>query len=217
MGLKNKDWGEQVKKIKVFYFMIWVLLILLGELAQAQNSEIAKAHSAYVTILDRFKIQYYGTLIRRSKDEYVIKLQGPSNERNEVHVSVSQRPFVELEGTYGGRLYLDIPESERLMKNRVYVDTTMSDSLKFVREYWVVYAGMGAWECMINCYTQNAGEYYTFSLASDVSSRKPGEEVDGRKLTTEEISEELLGTMRDTSNVTVEQFNRIVGSFEIGR
>ena len=211
-----------MKKIVTFGLIGGTLFLFFqkGVVAQNKGAEGTKC-SSYINNSLGFKVGYEGTLIQRSKNEYVIKLPASVNSlaisRNEVHIFVDQRPFVDLPGTYGGKLYLDGPESSRLMKNRIYVDTTGSDSVKFIREYWVVYAGMGAWECVTNCCTQNADRYYLLSLVNDIIAGKPGEIIDGKKLTSEELKAKLLGEMQDTLNVMVQEFNRIVRSFEIDK
>jgi hypothetical protein len=132
-------------------------------------------------------------------------------------VATSNELFVDLPGSYGGRLYLGSTEQQGLLKDRIYVDTTESDSVKFTREYWTVYAGMGGWDCVINCYARRAEKYYIISLVNDVMAGKPGEYVNGRKLTAKEVKATLLRTMQDTTNTMVQKFNALVTSFKIDR
>ncbi len=134
-----------------------------------------------------------------------------------VTVSVSNRLFVDLPGSYGGRLYLDRYGARRLRRDIAYTDTTESGSVKFVRQYWTVYAGMGMWECVINCYSDESGRYYILSLSSDVTAGKPGEHVGGIRLTSRRLKSRLLSSLRDTSNVALQQFNKLVTSFQIER
>ncbi len=132
-------------------------------------------------------------------------------------IFVSNEPFVDLPGSYGGRLYINSPAAGRILKDRVFVDTTETDSLKFTREYWTVYAGMGAWETVINCYCTQSGRYYILSLVHDVSAGKPGEYVGGKQITSQEVKARLLKSLRDTTDSAVQQFNQLVTSFRIDR
>lgn len=132
-------------------------------------------------------------------------------------VSVSPRLFVDLPGTYGGRLYLDSPSARRLLKDRVHVDTVKSDSMEFTREYWTVYAGMGAWECVINCYTQEAGRYYILSFSDDKLAGKPGQYAGGKRLTAQKLKARLLRSLQNTTNAGVQQFNELIKSFRINK
>ncbi len=132
-------------------------------------------------------------------------------------IFVSNEPFVDLPGSYGGRLYINSPAAGRLLKERVFVDTVRIDSIGFTREYWTVYAGMGAWETVINCYSLQSGKYYIVSFSHDVSGVKPGEFVDGKQITAQEVKARLLKSLRDSTNTAVQQFNQLVTSFRIDR
>ena len=130
-------------------------------------------------------------------------------------VSVSNRLFVELPGSYGGRVYLDSPSAARLLKNRVIVDSVNTGRQNFRREYWVVYAGMGMWDCVINCYVQEKGRYYIVSLVQDKQIGKPGEIVDGKPLKAEDLKLKIASSLQDTTDKVVNKFNQLVSSFQI--
>jgi hypothetical protein len=130
-------------------------------------------------------------------------------------ISVSDRLFVDLPGTYGGRLYLDAPGAARALSSRVLVDSVKTESQTFRREYWIVYAGMGMWEGVINCTTEENGRYYIVSLIQEKPLGKPGEEVEGRPLLAGDLAGRFLRSLRDTSNAPVKEFGRLLGSVQI--
>jgi hypothetical protein len=130
-------------------------------------------------------------------------------------VSVSKRLFVELPGSYGGRAYLDSPSAAQLLKNRVFVDSVNTGRQNFRREYWVAYAGMGMWDCVINCYIQEKGLNYIVSLVQDKQIGKPGEIVDGKTLTAEHLKLKIVSSLQDTTDRVVNEFDKLVSSFQI--
>jgi len=130
-------------------------------------------------------------------------------------VSATNRVFVDLPGSYGGRLHLDTPSASRLIHDRIFVDSVNTGRQKFRREYWTVYGGMGMWEGVINCYTQEGGRYYVVSLVQDRPLGKPGEEVDGMPLTAQDLKGKFLTSLRDTTNVVVKEFTALLMSVQI--
>jgi hypothetical protein len=130
-------------------------------------------------------------------------------------VSVSDRLFVDLPGSYGGRLYLDSPPAGRILPSRVMVDSVVTAGCKFRREYWAVYAGMGMWEGVINCYARVGGRYYIVSLIQATPLGKPGEQVDGKPLGAEELKTRLLSSLRDSTGVLVGRFADLLSSVQI--
>jgi hypothetical protein len=132
-------------------------------------------------------------------------------------VSVSPRRFVELSGSYGGRLYLDEPKARPLLKNRVKVDTVNFGGLRFRREFWAVYAGMGQWEGVINCYAFHNRQYYVLSLNADISLGKPGEVVDGARMIAELLRTHLAGILNDSREPVIQSFNDFLSTFQVSR
>ena len=130
-------------------------------------------------------------------------------------VSVSDRLFIDLPGSYGGRVYLNSPSAAQLFQNRVMVDSVNTGKQKFRREYWAVYAGMGMWDCIINCYVQEKGKYYIVSLVQNKPIGKPGEVVDGNPSTSEELKLKVVASLQDTTDSTVKDFNKMLSSFQI--
>ncbi|MDZ7288580.1 MAG: hypothetical protein ONB44_02250 [candidate division KSB1 bacterium] len=133
------------------------------------------------------------------------------------YVLTSDQLFVDLPGSYGGRLFYTSPEAHHLLKNRILVDTVKTNFTQFVREYWTVYAGMGMWECVINCHTQKAGKYYLVAMIQDRAFGKPGEVIDGKRLSAEELQKGLLRSLQDTTDVAIQQFDRLLASFRIDK
>jgi hypothetical protein len=130
-------------------------------------------------------------------------------------VSVSNRPFVDLPGSYGGRLFLDMPPASRILRSRVFVDTVLTAGYAFRREYWTVYAGMGMWEGVINCYAYTGGRYCIVSLIQEIPMGKPGEHVEGSPLTGEGLNARLLSFLRDSTGDLVSRFDGLLSSVQI--
>lgn len=130
-------------------------------------------------------------------------------------VSLSDRLFIDLPGSYGGRVYLDSPAGIKLLKNRMKVDTVNISGRNFRREYWAVYAGMGMWDCVINCYSKENGKYYLVSLVQDKPAGKPGLVVDGKQITNAELKSKALFSMQDTTESIVKDFNKLLSSIQI--
>ncbi len=165
-----------------------------------------------------FKVQYQGTLVKRDSDEYVINLPSSTEQAysgSRVHIYVAQQPFVDLPGTYGGRYYFDEGTSRMTASDREQGDSVNVNGLEFARDYWAVYAGMGQWETVINCYALHNGQYYVVSLEHDFFTPKPGEIVNGSPIPEEQIRARLIGALHDTTNSYVRSFNEILRSFSV--
>lgn len=130
-------------------------------------------------------------------------------------VSISPRLFVDLSGSFGGSVYLDEPNAASLLKNIVDVDTIDIYGLRFRREYWAVYAGMGQWEGIINCSALHNNQYYVLSLNADISLGKPGEVVEGETLNAESLRTRLLEILNDNQESVVRRFYNLLASLQI--
>jgi hypothetical protein len=80
-----------------------------------------------------------------------------------------------------------------------------------------MYAGMGMWEGVVNCYRYDNGKYYVASLLQNSRIGKPGEEVDGKILKADELKKILFDSLHDTTNVVVKEFNAVLSSIQIQR
>ncbi len=131
------------------------------------------------------------------------------------HVSAVNKLFVDLPGSYGGRVYLDSPVGEKIMHNRILVDSINTGQQKLKREYWAVYGGMGMWDCVINCYAYVNGKYYIVSMVQDKMMGKPGEIINGKQISSKELRMKILSSLQDTTNTVVKKFNGLLASFQI--
>lgn len=132
-------------------------------------------------------------------------------------VAVSERLFVDLPASFGGRVYLDgLPES-RALRFRVLEDSVNTGGYAFRREYWTVYAGMGMWEGVINCYARVGGRYYIVSLEQTMPMGKPGEDAGGAPLDGESLNANLLSSLRDSTDDLVSRFTALLSSVQITR
>ncbi len=159
-----------------------------------------------------------GTVEKIEGSTYRIMLQPSNNSQAHTafaQVSTADRLFVDLPGSYGGRFFFDEPSAEKFFQNRILVDSVNTGQLTFRREYWVVYAGMGMWEGVINCYTQKGSGYYVVSLVQELPAGKPGEESDGKPLTADELKEKIFKVLQDTTNVNVSRFTTLLTSVQI--
>ena len=112
-----------------------------------------------------------GVLEKTDSSTYRMTLQSAKNSSAQTaiaQVSATDRLFVDLPGSYGGRLFIDTQSDSHLFANRVKVDSVNTGQQNFRREYWIVYAGMGMWEGVINCSKQEGGRYYVVSLIQEM-------------------------------------------------
>jgi hypothetical protein len=160
-----------------------------------------------------------GEAARQIENGYSMSLQstGGRIKLATAGVSVSRRRFVDLSGSYGGRLFLDELKAEAFLKNRVKVDTIIIDGFRFRREFWAVYAGMGAWEGVINCYAFHNRRYYSLSLNADLTLGKPGEVVEGGRMSAELLRSRLVDILNDSREPVIQQFNNFLSSFQVSK
>lgn len=147
---------------------------------------------------------------------YSIDIEASDNVRRaSIEIAVTGALFVNLPGTYGGRLFLNPSTPGQVMKSLVLSDSVWLNQNKFERQYWVSYAGMGLWEGVINCYRKENGKYYVVSLVQDESLGQPEKKVDSGSGTFEFLQMKMLKSLLDTTSVTVKLFNRVAGSLKI--
>jgi hypothetical protein len=158
-----------------------------------------------------------GQAARQNENGYRMYLQSASGKIRQAmaQVSVSQRVVVDLPGSYGGMMYLDEPKAKALLKNRVNVDSVTIGGLQFRREFWAVYAGMGAWEGVINCYAFHNGQYYVLSLNAQLTLGKPGEVIDGKRINAEHLRTRLAGILNDNREPVIQRFNDFLSAFQV--
>ena len=130
-------------------------------------------------------------------------------------VSVSNRLYVDLPGSYGGRFYLDSPNASQFLKNRVMTDSIILNQQSYQRDYWVVYAGMGMWDCVINCFAKRDGQYYIVSLIQDMHIGKPGEIIEGQQLKSGDLKLQGLSYLKDEANNSISEYYKLLSSFQI--
>ncbi len=207
-----------MRRLVVLSLFSGMFFIFFGKTVNSQTKEASSRQlSVYTSGAHKFTISYNGTLVRESNDEYVIKQVASDGmiNRNEVHVFVTQRPFVYLPGTYGGRYYYDPSKRPSTSSDFVRADSVTVNGLRFARDYWAVYAGMGQWETVDNCYALENGQYYTISLTQDFKTAMPGEKVNGVATSKSQIRASLIDEMRDSTSANVKSFNQILRSFSI--
>ncbi len=158
-----------------------------------------------------------GQAARQNENGYRMSLQSASGNIRQAtaQVSVSQRAVVDLPGSYGGMMYLDEPKAKALLTNRVRIDTVTSGGLQFRREFWAVYAGMGAWEGVINCYAFHNGQYYVLSLNAQLALGKPGELVGRKRASAEVLRTRLANILTDNQEPVVQKFNAFLSAFQV--
>ena len=159
-----------------------------------------------------------GSVVKQDSSTYRITFTSSSSHPSQAAtalVATSNRLFVDLPGSYGGRLYIDSPAGTKLLHNRILVDSVNNGQQIFHREYWAVYAGMGMWDCVINNYVLNDGKYYIVSLVQEKQLGKPGEISRGKPLTSEDLKMKALSSLQDTTNNIVNEYNKLISSFQI--
>lgn len=159
-----------------------------------------------------------GNVVKQDSITYRITLTSSSSYPPQTAIALvttSNRLFVDLPGSYGGRLYFNSPAGTKFLRNRILADSVNNGHQIFHREYWAVYAGMGMWDCVINNYFQNNGKYYIVSLVQDKQLGKPGEISNGKTLTNEGLKLKALASLQDTTNNIVNEYNKLISSFHI--
>jgi hypothetical protein len=202
--------------------LIFTLLIVSSWLFCA-NGQINKAAQSSLNNRIQNKVlgisfSEVGKVSQVDNSTYNINLSSSDNLSNPsatAQISVVNRLYVDLPGSYGGRLYLDSPAAAKLIKNKLLVDSVDNGQQIFKRQYWAVYGGMGMWDCVINCYTYANGKYYIVSLVQDKMMGKPGEIVNGKPVSSNVLKLKVLSSLRDTTNPIVNKFDNLVSSFQI--
>jgi hypothetical protein len=169
----------------------------------------------YSDTKNKFAFQYFGELSKPNDNEVIIKLPSET-QKNQGYISVlvSSELSVNLPGTYGGRLpYNQSTANKELGRYAIEKDTV--NALSFTKEYWIVYGGMGSWDAVVNTYTKHQDHYYIISLNGTFFTVPPGEVVEGKKISEEELSQLLLERMRDPNNNYFNVLNGILSSFSI--
>lgn len=195
------------------YVGVSVLVFISVLCTNAQEQQIINA-------VPGVSFQKVGQIAASDSSSYSLILGNASPESGTkpvAHISVASQLYVDLPGSYGGKLYYESPDMKNLTASRVQSDSFDNGSVKFTREYWVVYAGMGAWEEVINCYTQQNGRYYIVSFSQDVMLGKPGMEVEGKQITRKEIRAKAIASLTDTTNLALKQFNELLTSIRIAK
>ena len=156
-----------------------------------------------------------GSVGRSDSATYVMTHLSPDAPGALAEVSLSARLFVDLPGSYGGRVYVDSLPASRVLESRLLVDSVAAGGRNFRREYWTVYAGMGMWDGVINCYTLSGGRYCIVSLVQQFRLGKPGEQAGGMPLDAGEMRTRLLSSLRDSTAALVSRFNGLLSSVQI--
>ena len=203
---------------KIFYILTFAACYL--SITNGQNILSSQQDINNRVFDDHLRISFakVGTVSHVDSSTYKITLSSsntPSGQSAIAEVTSSDRLSIYLPGSYGGRMYLDSQTASSFFLNRVLVDSVNSGQQKLRREYWAVYAGMGMWDCVINCYTEENGKYYTVSLVQEKPMGKPGEIINGRPLTADELQLKIVSSLQDTTNITAKEFNKLLSSFQI--
>ncbi len=199
-----------------------VILILLGSTYSAKSQKVNTPYIANIlTIKDRTSEVSFldiGNAHKVDSATYTFKIAVPADTRinsAQAEVAVSNELFVNLPGTYGGRLFLNTAESMKIMKDIIFTDSVEYNQNRFVRQYWVTYAGMGLWEGVINCYLKRGERYYVVSMVQDESLGKPGEGDNFTNNGGESLKMTMLKSLMDSTSITVQSFNKLVASIKI--
>ncbi len=199
------------------FVVTFVFATMLVSRAQSGKSGATK-FKVYTNPSAAFTFKYQGTVARKDSNECSIELPLAENSgtgRAVVRVFTSQRPFVYLPGTYGGKYYFSSNENNLMAADRVTGDSVSVNGLRFAQDYWAVYAGMGQWETVDNCYSYHDGRYYVISLSRNLRTGMPGEIVNGIRTSKSLMRTTFIDRMRDTTNTYVQSFSQILKSFSL--
>jgi len=194
------------------------LLIVLG--LQSTLVESADQLKLYTDSEYRFSLGYPGDLVPCVDARVCIRFpsrESAAKKGTIVRIFVDKQPLVFLSGTFGGKYYFRETASPSEVTNRVLTDELVVNDIFFRREYWIVYAGRGAWDTVINCYTEYNMNYYIISLDGHFISGIPGTEIGGRRIGREELINRALGEMLNNQTEDVNMLNQILSSFILER
>jgi len=199
-----------------------IAVVLLSSICTIKSQDLNNSSNENVTVIHdaKFGISFrqIGKAEQLDNSTYVIALSSNGNsslENANAEVAKSDRLFIDLPNSFGGRLYLDSLPSDHFLENKVLIDSFDSGIYKFQREYWVVYAGMGMWDCVINCYTKVNGEYYIVSLVQNKRIGKPGLVVNDKALQAKDLRMEALTSLQNRSNTIISDYYKLLSSFQI--
>ncbi len=198
--------------------VIFLLLVSVFHLrVEAQSPPLGIRDSIVTDHTLGISFLQIGSLTGSSSGGYTIVLQSASGSIRQatVQLSVSPKPFIELPGSYGGRKYIGDKTSRPLLKNVVAIDSVPVNGVDFRREYWVVYAGMGMWEGIVNCYASVRGQYYELSLNTGIAAGKPGEVFDGTEMRASDLALRVANILRDENEMVIRQFNTVLSSLKL--
>ena len=194
---------------KIFFTAALIVSFLITTNGQTNSSQNSKDRISDKSLGISFIKE--GSVTQSGNNTYNIVLSSSAT----AHVSAVNKLFVDLPGSYGGRVYFDSPVGEKMMHNRILIDSVNTGQQKLKREYWAVYGGMGMWDCVINCYTYINGKYYIVSMVQDKMIGKPGEIINGKHISSTELKMKILSSLQDTTNTVVKKFNSLLTSFQI--
>ena len=194
---------------KIFFTAALIVSFLITTNGQTNSSQNSKDSISDKSLGISFIKE--GSVTQSGNNTYNIVLSSSAT----AHVSAVNKLFVDLPGSYGGRVYFDSPVGEKMMHNRILIDSVNTGQQKLKREYWAVYGGMGMWDCVINCYTYINGKYYIVSMVQDKMIGKPGEIRNGKHVSSTELKMKILSSLQDTTNTVVKKFNSLLTSFQI--
>ena len=211
--------GMKMSFLHRIFAIVWILCLIIS-IVHSQTEKSSASLSSDSVFSDRslgISFLRAGQASRHFENGYGISLRSEKGGiRNaSAAISLSSRPTVDLPGSYGGKLYLDNLKAHTLLKSRIRVDSIDVGGVPFRREYWAVYSGMGAWEGSINCYALRNGRYYVISLTTDCILGKPGQEVGGKKMTSQGLQTRMVNILSDPQESVVQQFNTLLSSFRI--
>ena len=202
---------------RMIFCTLFIAGLLLNTYGQIRKNTSSNILPRIQNDAMRISFAKVGTVTQLDDSTYSVALSssGILSSKAVVEISTTSRLFVNLPGSNGGRLYLDSSEAARLFKNRIGLDTVNTGQMNFHRAYWAVYAGMGMWDCVINCHVQQNGKYYIVSLVQEKQFGKPGEIVNGKTITTKELQSKALLALRDTTSNVVSEFNKLLSTVQI--
>jgi len=202
----------------IIYFWITILIFLIQgnvlgqELAKMSLNQIKNYNNSYYG----FSFNYWGELSTFKKNEIFVALRQSTTSgepQSYLLVSADSLLYVDLPGTYGGRFYYGSNNNNQFMSNRYEVRKDTINDIVFMKEYWIVYGGMGVWDTVIHCYTIQGPIYYNLSLVHNFIYGMPGIVVNGKKITKKEFVNKALKAMKDKKNFYVKSLNLVLTNF----
>jgi len=210
----QKVYMVRIKKTPAICILLLSILFHCTSFCQRIAIDNSRPTRVYLNRSNDFQVVYSGRVVDESDTVINLIIGDREHGLSYIRAAVAKEPMVFLPGTFGQSMNIRKEGKKEAASDRKATENFRANGLEFVKEYWVVYAGAGMWETVINCYTFDNGRYFICSLHHEFASdlRKTG--VVPHTRTTGDIENQLVRAMKDGDNMYVETFDSVLKSFK---